>query len=121
MTKAELFRKLMLLPAHIETDFATEAGITEVTDTELEDFAARCAINRYQGIDVGERPRLLVLLPRGVRSIAGVDKELDAMFEELRATEATLGRLRDASFGFALGPGAVRSTAWEVLGENADR
>jgi hypothetical protein len=90
VTKAELVAKLMLLPPHIEADFATEEGVIEVSDAELKNFTALCTLNRYQGTDLGERPRLLVLLPRGVRSIAAVDKQLQAAFEEIRLMKATL-------------------------------
>ncbi len=91
MTKAELFRKLMLLPIDIEADFIGEGGITDATDSEFESYTARIAVERYQGFDLGERPRLLVLLPHGLRSIARVDEELDAAFEEIRQMQELLG------------------------------
>jgi hypothetical protein len=87
-----MFRQIMLLPPHIEAYFVTEAGVTDdVTDDELIDFAARSAIKRYQGVDLGERPQLLVLLPHGLRSITSVDRQLDAAFEEMRQMRELLG------------------------------
>lgn len=91
MTRNEMIRKLMLLPPYMECEFITEGGVTRITGTELSDFTARYAIERYQGTDAGERPVLLVLLPRGVRSFARVDEELDAAFEEIRLMQEVLG------------------------------
>jgi hypothetical protein len=90
MTQDELIRKLMLLPRHIEADFASEEGIMHITDTELEHFTARWTIKRYRGVDIGERPRLLVVLPHDIRSLSGVDIELDASFKKIRLLKQAL-------------------------------
>lgn len=94
MTRAEFIRRLLLLPPFIEIEFITEAGVSDITEAELVDFTALATINRLQGTDAGERPRLLVLLPPGVRSVARVDQELEAAFEEMRRMRELLGEAR---------------------------
>lgn len=119
-TIGDVIAKLAELDPDTPAEFFSEGGITTPTVNELLAWEARRLANEaLPGVAMasGRGACFLVLLPHGVRSFDVVDKELDAMYEELRTTETTLGRLRDAALDLPMGPGAIHSSAWEVLGE----
>ena len=75
MTVAELIGKLQLLPDGIPAQFVTDVGDDEVSAQELVAWAGR--VRDWDS----QAPRIVVLLPQGVRRPV----DMDAEFAKLRA------------------------------------